>query len=134
MVGITVSDISQRGKAILYSRTAGNNHIKQRILVGDGGLEPPTSTMSTWRSTPELIARKNSATSCEGRHKILKPLEVRKALGRLFSGPSAGLAIRYPEAVRADTLNLVSQPSCLLKFQVASMLQHAFFELGGTLN
>ena len=26
-------------------------------LVGDGGLEPPTSTMSTWRSTPELIAR-----------------------------------------------------------------------------
>ncbi len=25
-------------------------------LVGDGGLEPPTSTMSTWRSTPELIA------------------------------------------------------------------------------
>ena len=26
-------------------------------LVGDGGLEPPTSTMSTWRSTPELIAQ-----------------------------------------------------------------------------
>ena len=25
-------------------------------MVGDGGLEPPTSTMSTWRSTPELIA------------------------------------------------------------------------------
>ncbi len=25
-------------------------------LVGDGGFEPPTSTMSTWRSTPELIA------------------------------------------------------------------------------
>ncbi len=26
------------------------------LLVGDGGLEPPTSTMSTWRSPPELIA------------------------------------------------------------------------------
>ena len=26
-------------------------------LVGDAGLEPATSTMSTWRSTPELIAR-----------------------------------------------------------------------------
>ena len=25
-------------------------------VVGDGGFEPPTSTMSTWRSTPELIA------------------------------------------------------------------------------
>ncbi len=25
-------------------------------LVGDAGLEPATSTMSTWRSTPELIA------------------------------------------------------------------------------
>ena len=25
-------------------------------MVGDGGFEPPTSTMSTWRSTPELIA------------------------------------------------------------------------------
>ncbi len=31
-----------------------NRH--RRELVGDGGLEPPTSTMSTWRSTPELIA------------------------------------------------------------------------------
>ena len=28
------------------------------IMVGDGGFEPPTSTMSTWRSTPELIAQK----------------------------------------------------------------------------
>ncbi len=28
-----------------------------RGLVGDGGFEPPTSTMSTWRSTPELIAQ-----------------------------------------------------------------------------
>ena len=27
------------------------------IMVGDGGFEPPTSTMSTWRSTPELIAQ-----------------------------------------------------------------------------
>ena len=25
-------------------------------LVGDAGFEPATSTMSTWRSTPELIA------------------------------------------------------------------------------
>ena len=25
-------------------------------LVGDPGFEPGTSTMSTWRSTPELIA------------------------------------------------------------------------------
>ena len=25
-------------------------------MVGDAGFEPATSTMSTWRSTPELIA------------------------------------------------------------------------------
>ncbi len=31
-------------------------------LVGDGGLEPPTSTMSTWRSTPELIALLGKST------------------------------------------------------------------------
>jgi hypothetical protein len=35
-------------------------------LVGDGGFEPPTSTMSTWRSTPELIALKNSLPAAAG--------------------------------------------------------------------
>ena len=42
-------------------------------LVGDGGFEPPTSTMSTWRSTPELIAHKPG-----GRRKILKRCSHRK--------------------------------------------------------
>ena len=32
----------------------------QEGLVGDAGFEPATSTMSTWRSTPELIAQISS--------------------------------------------------------------------------
>ncbi len=32
-----------------------------RELVGDSGFEPLTSTMSTWRSTPELIALFNAS-------------------------------------------------------------------------
>ena len=35
-------------------------------VVGDGGFEPPTSTMSTWRSTPELIALFKSSAFVAG--------------------------------------------------------------------
>ncbi len=49
-----------------------------RKLVGDGGLEPPTSTMSTWRSTPELIAL-HYLPPDQATRKILKPLRDCKA-------------------------------------------------------
>jgi hypothetical protein len=42
-------------------------------VVGDAGFEPATSTMSTWRSTPELIAR-----TPWGTRKILKRRDNRK--------------------------------------------------------
>ena len=38
------------------SLTVLNRQPGARNLVGDAGFEPATSTMSTWRSTPELIA------------------------------------------------------------------------------
>ena len=53
-------------------------------LVGDAGLEPATSTMSTWRSTPELIARLSTSD------RAFKPLVCPKGVG----APLAG-AVRY---------------------------------------
>src|SRR5690606_12255975 len=41
-------------------------------MVGDGGLEPPISTMSTWRSTPELIALRFRPAARNGRTRYLK--------------------------------------------------------------
>jgi hypothetical protein len=53
-------------------------------LVGDAGLEPATSTMSTWRSTPELIARLSTSD------RAFSPLSAQKGSG----APLAG-AVRY---------------------------------------
>jgi hypothetical protein len=44
------------------------------VLVGDGGLEPPTSTMSTWRSTPELIALIQKKLLAGSSASFLRPL------------------------------------------------------------
>ena len=70
LVDISQPDLST---TVLGQRTAfgtpsyrhGDNNRGRRNLVGDDGFEPTTSTMSTWRSTPELIAlSKHPAFAC----------------------------------------------------------------------
>src|SRR5690606_7519649 len=59
---------------------------RRPAVVGDGGFEPPTSTMSTWRSTPELIARPavpDAAGTAEGRRRYWSlPRSATRAVSR----------------------------------------------------
>ncbi len=56
-------------------------------LVGDGGLEPPTSTMSTWRSTPELIAL-HYLPLIRGRVRYSSALVTARPVSRLLPAPA----------------------------------------------
>ena len=76
------------------------------VLVGDGGLEPPTSTMSTWRSTPELIALPSNYHCASSRHSVNEsPTDFHYALGQLPSELIALQSNKYygPNSGAKDT-------------------------------
>ena len=103
-----------------------HNAYGRRGLVGDGGFEPPTSTMSTWRSTPELIAP-------------IKPTPRRRAAYDTQAVPGAQdplarLAIGETKAFQADPADLISKPCRLLKFKIPGMPEHLFLELRSPLH
>ena len=91
------------------------------MLVGDGGFEPPTSTMSTWRSTPELIA----LSICYPK-RADNDTQASHYWQYLTCQPIADAKPHFP-----NSLNFIPKAGRLLELQVAGMLQHAFFEFQG---
>ena len=116
-------------------------------MVGDGGLEPPTSTMSTWRSTPELIAlgpNKSSRRSefdlkrsaCRigsdpawGTRKILKRIVDCNTPAPISAGFFGADAVREI----AHALDFVAQSRRLLELEVSRCFEHLFLQLHGLL-
>ncbi len=101
-------------------------------VVGDGGFEPPTSTMSTWRSTPELIAQLKQCVPAEKRAtKILKAPDMCNTNCRsgVLLQSLSGQFIAHTQPDPPHFLDLVPEPGRLLEFQVPGMLQHLLLEL-----
>ena len=87
-------------------------------LVGDGGFEPPTSTMSTWRSTPELIAQTQAAYDTQG--PAAKQLRHQHALY-----PA------QPQLIFPDPADLIPQLRRLLELEIPGRLEHVLLEFRG---
>ena len=94
-------------------------------VVGGAGFEPATSTMSTWRSTPEL-----TAPIPEGSRKILKQYNYRKTYHAYSPAPLTGISLGHAEGVAAHCLDLVPEFRGLLEFEVARVPEHLLLELG----